>query len=67
MKVLIAKANLDIIKSALEVCIDYAHKLKVTESTKNTCIVHLKKEVDFTELYDEVKRRGYNPFALMSW
>ncbi len=59
MKVLIAEANKEIIKGVLP-------KVKFEESTKNTCTFKVT-EKSFTQLYNEVKFLGYNPFALMSW
>lgn len=59
MNVLIANANQKIIKGIIPT-------VKFKESTKNTSIFKVHQE-KFQALYDEVKRLGYNPFALMVW
>lgn len=59
MKILIAKANQDIIREILP-------SVKFIESTKNTCYFSIQ-ERTFLKLREEVRARGYNSYALMAW
>lgn len=64
MKVLIAKANEDILTECLQ---DIGiKKISFEESTKNTSFFSISK-TKFIQLYDVVKAYGYNPYALMAW
>ncbi len=64
--VLIAKANENILRSALEVCVPDIRKIKFTKSTKNTSRFNVSEEV-FEDLVKEIKSRGYNQYELMYW
>lgn len=59
MTVLIANQNQDIIREIYP-------KVKFTEITKNTCTFYVSQST-FQQIYAEVKHRGINPFALMTW
>ena len=59
MKVLIIKANQDIIKDILP-------KVVFIESTANTCIFNVTTKT-FIKLRDEVRKLGINPYSLMHW
>lgn len=59
MKILIAKQNQDIIKQ-------YASGITFYEVSKNLCFFKLPQS-KFQNLYDWVKSKGHNPFALMTW
>jgi len=59
MEVMLANANQDIIK-------DIFPEIEFNECTKNTCTFKISTK-KFRRLIDEVKRKGYNPFALFAW
>lgn len=59
MKILIAKQNQDIIHG-------YAPGIKFFEASKNTCFFKWP-ESKFQQLYNHIKQKGYNPFAIMAW
>lgn len=61
MKILIAKQNEKLIQE-----IFHAKKLKFEESTANTSIFNVSKNV-FNKLFNVVREAGYNPYALMNW
>jgi hypothetical protein len=66
MKVLIAKANQDIVKEILEVCVNDVRKIKFTEASKNTCTFSVNGN-ELKDLIEETKGRGYNPYSLLAW
>lgn len=59
MKILIAKQNQDIFK-------EHVARIKFIEASKNTCYFTLSTS-KFKTLYNKVKEKGYNPYALMFW
>lgn len=58
-KVLIAKANENLIKS-------YLPKIKFIENTKNTSIFYISGK-SLSKLIDKVREDNYNPFSLFFW
>lgn len=59
MLVLIAKQNQPLIAELVP-------KAKFTESTKHTSTFKVT-EKTFLKLYNELKLKGYNPYAVMNW
>ena len=59
MKVMIAKANQDII-------LGFNPKVKFEEASKNTCIFKIS-EKKFAEMIQKATEAGYNRFALFYW
>ena len=59
MKILIAKQNQDIIRG-------YVSNINFYEAPKNTCFFRFP-ESNFQKLYNYIKQKGYNPFAIMYW
>jgi hypothetical protein len=58
-KVLIAKANEELIKS-------YLPKVEFIENTKNTSVFKISGKT-LSKLIDKVREDNYNPFALLYW
>ena len=59
MKVLITNTNIDFFK-------EINKDLKITQQTKNTSIIECTTKT-FNELYETIKSKRLNPFALMTW
>lgn len=60
MTVLIATANQKIVQSLTTT------KLKFTAKTKHTCTFSVSEKI-FTDMLNECKIYGYNPYALLTW
>lgn len=59
MEVLIAKINEEVFKEILP-------KVKFIESTKNTSFFVCTQKT-FLKIREEIRNRGYNPYAIMAW
>lgn len=59
MKVLIIKANQEIIK-------ELHPKVEFKEETQNTCSFQIGPKA-FCKLHSKAREKGYNPYSLLAW